>query len=378
MTENVGRTRRQLRTFAVFAFVLALLSGGSTWAQSEFETTGRIVAVGDIHGGFNQFVSLLRTAGLIDGRNQWKGGDSHLVQTGDVVDRGADSRKVLDLLMDLERQAPKAGGMVHALLGNHETMNMLGDLRYVDRGEYDAFRTPESRALRDHNYEQLADPAKKDDGKYRSKWEDEHPLGWVEHRLAFGKTGKYGRWLREKNAVVKINKALFMHGGISPKYAALSLQEINDRIRAELQDFSKINGGLVTDPEGPLWYRGLSEQTGPEMAAHVDSVLARFGASHIVVAHSPTPGIVLPRFGGKVILIDVGISKVYGEGRACLVFDGAKPFALHRGTRLPLPSGDDVGAFMEYLKAAEFLEPANSHLHEFVRTAGRAPATTSK
>ena len=60
-----------------------------------------------------------------------------------------------------------------------------------------------------------------------------------------------------------------------------------------------------------------------------------------MIAHTPTPGIVLPRFGGKVILIDVGLSKIYGQGRACLVFEGGKPFALHRGTKLPLPMTED-------------------------------------
>ncbi len=364
--------------FVLGVIFFALLVCVAAPAQSEFETPERVVALGDVHGSFNEFVSLLRSTGLIDGRNQWKGGKAHLVQTGDVVDRGADSRKVLDLLMNLERQVAKAGGMVHALLGNHETMNILGDLRYVDPGEYDAFRTPDSRAAREQAYEQLADPSKKDDRWYRSQWEDEHPLGWVEHRQAFGKSGKYGQWLRQKNVVVKINNALFMHGGLSPKYASLSLQEINDRVRAELQDFSKINGGLVTDGQGPLWYRGLSEAAGPELAAHVDSVLARFGVSYIVIAHTPTPGIVLPRFGGKVILIDVGISKIYGQGRACLVFEGMKPFALHRGIKLPLPVGDDIGAFIEYLKAAEFLEPPDSHLHNFVRETTLTLGASSK
>ena len=148
--------------------------------------------------------------------------------------------------------------MVHALLGNHETMNVLGDLRYVDHGEYDAFKTADSNGVRDQAYEQLADPSQKDDRRYRSKWEDEHPLGWVEQRQAFGKDGKYGKWLRQCNTVVKINDVLFMHGGLGPKYLSWSLQEINDRVREELQDFSKLNGGVVTDAQGPLWYRDFA------------------------------------------------------------------------------------------------------------------------
>src|SRR5262245_51188475 len=88
----------------------------------------RIVAVGDVHGAYDRFVEILQTTGLIDNRQRWSGGRAHLVQLGDVVDRGPDSRKVLDLLQRLEGEAASAGGAVHSLLGNHEIARMLGDL----------------------------------------------------------------------------------------------------------------------------------------------------------------------------------------------------------------------------------------------------------
>ena len=47
-----------------------------------------------------------------------------------------ESRKVLDLLMRLESEARAAGGAVHVVLGNHEVMNIAGDLRYVSTEEY--------------------------------------------------------------------------------------------------------------------------------------------------------------------------------------------------------------------------------------------------
>src|SRR5690606_24459191 len=48
----------------------------------------RIVAVGDVHGGYDEFVRLLQDAGVINARRTWTGGRTRLVQTGDVVDRG--------------------------------------------------------------------------------------------------------------------------------------------------------------------------------------------------------------------------------------------------------------------------------------------------
>ena len=85
------------------------------------------------------FVKVLQSASLIDTKGDWAGGKTHLVQTGDVLDRGPDSKAVMDLLIKLEKQSAAAGGAVHCLIGNHEAMNVYGDLRYVSPGEYAAW-----------------------------------------------------------------------------------------------------------------------------------------------------------------------------------------------------------------------------------------------
>src|SRR5688572_31374671 len=112
----------------VFAAGLALVA---CVAGTRAQTPRRIVAVGDIHGAHDQFVSVLTRAGLIDSGGGWTGGATTLVQTGDYTDRGAKVRAVLDLLMALEERARKGGGQVTTLLGNHEVMNIIGDLRDV-------------------------------------------------------------------------------------------------------------------------------------------------------------------------------------------------------------------------------------------------------
>ncbi len=353
---------------ATILLLVMLLACVSAPGQDVFEGVNRVVAVGDVHGGLEDLVDVLRTAHLIDGRNRWTGGNTHLVQTGDLLDRGPDSRKVMDLLMDLEQQAKQAGGMVHVLLGNHETMNLNGDLRYVTHDEFESYKTSDSARVRSEAYEALADPAQKQDRKYRKKWEDEHPLGWAEHRAALSGAGRYGQWLRKKNAVEKIGDALFAHGGISPKYVSLSLREINSRIRAELENPAKQAGGIVLDPQGPLWYRGLAEAPESTLAPHVEAVLSAFAVKHIVIAHTPTPGVIFPRFDGKVILIDVGLSKAYGEARACFLMEDTQLYALHRGSRVQLPSDGDV---VSYLRRVEFLEPSDSQLRRFITRVAR-------
>lgn len=348
---------------ALYILILRILVGTALAAQSEWAGVERVVAVGDVHGDYADFVSVLRSAGLIDEKGRWTGGKAHLVQTGDVLDRGDESRKVMDLLMSLEKQAAKAGGRVHALIGNHEAMNLYGDLRYTTPGEFAAFRTDQSEKLRTAFWEREVEslPAPPSEAA-RQKWEMEHPLGWFEHRLEFGPKGKYGKWVRSHPAVVKINGSLYLHGGISPRFATYTVDQVNEMVAAELNDFTKLNDkSAVMADDGPLWYRGLSQSENAAAEDHVDRLLNGFGVKQIVVGHTPTAGAVLPRYGGKVVVIDVGLSTYYGGHPVCLVQEGAVMYAVHRGTKLPLPM-DAADDLMRYLKNAVALEPMRSAL----------------
>ena len=337
-----------------------------------FSGVERIVAIGDVHGGYDEFVAILQAADVIDSGNRWSGGKTHLVQTGDLLDRGAGSRKVMDLVMRLEAQAREAGGRVHALIGNHEVMNLTGDLRYVSPAEYAAFATARSADVRDRSYATLADPARGDDLAYRQKWDKAHPLGWFEHRQAFGPAERYGRWIRRHNTVVKINDYLFLHGGIGPLLATSSVREINDRVRAEIRQSDAPQDGLAVGRGGPLWYRGLAQTAEGDLQPHVDQLLTRYGVSHIVIGHTTTPGAVVPRLAGKILLIDVGLSAGYGTHPACLIVQNGTAFALHRGQLLRLPLGDE-GSTVAYLRSAAALDPQPSSLDPLIAVDGRLP-----
>jgi hypothetical protein len=361
------------------AALLGPPSPRSAAAEDSFSAPGRVVAVGDVHGDFDAFVTVLRDAALVDDKLKWTGGRAHLVQTGDRLDRGADSRKVMDLLIRLEKEAGKAGGRVHALTGNHETMNMLGDLRYVVPGEFAAFKGPDSERLREQLFERMAKD-RRDRGVLalteaeRLTLEEQHPLGWVEHRLAFAPKGAYGGWIARANAVIKVGDALYLHGGISPKYADFSLADLNERIRREMAEPDRTTALVSQDPEGPLWYRGLA-QGGLELLPHVEAVLARHGVKRIVIGHTPTEGLVLPRYGGRVIQIDVGLSRAYGGPPAALVVEDGRLFALHRGRKLPLPEADGP-PLAAYVREVAALEPESAKLKALLARleAAAAPA----
>jgi hypothetical protein len=323
----------------------------------------RVVAVSDVHGDYAAFVQILQQAGVIDAKRKWKGGTTVLVQTGDVPDRGPQSRKVMDLLMDLEKQARKAGGQVHALLGNHEVMNMLGDLRYVSAEEYQSYASIDSETLREQLYMVTVDATQREDPAFKSAWMAAHPPGWLELVRAFDVKGKYGRWLRQHDTVAKVGDTLFLHGGLSPKYATLQVNDINERIKVALASTTPGTEPLLTDEEGPLWYRGLALGDEATLAAHVDALLAHHGVARIVIGHTVTPGVVLPRFGGKVILNDVGLSAIYGGPPSSLEIEGTTVTVRHRGTPIALPTTSDLKA---YLTQAAALEPPDSKLRAWM------------
>ena len=80
--------------------------------------TGRLIAVGDIHGCHNEFFDLLNQLELKDG--------DRVILLGDLVNRGPDSTKVLDLARAVGSKA---------LLGNHELrllkFRKTGDRKYM-------------------------------------------------------------------------------------------------------------------------------------------------------------------------------------------------------------------------------------------------------
>ena len=197
----------------------------------------RVVAIGDVHGAFDQFVEILQTAGLVDAKRQWIGGTTVLVQTGDVFDRGPKVREALDLLMRLEEEARRAGGRVEALLGNHEIMNLLHEFRDVSPASYAAFADGRSESRRQRAFDDYAKLVKQraTPGEAPSKdaWLASHPPGFLEYVEALGPRGKYGRWLRSHKVVTTEGGTAFMHAGVRADMAA-TFDDINRTAAREI------------------------------------------------------------------------------------------------------------------------------------------------
>jgi hypothetical protein len=333
---------------AFHRLLLAVLAASTAAAASaqprpadpcNIQTSERVVAVGDVHGAHDAFLRILRAAGLVDARGRWSGGRAVLVQTGDLLDRGTDSRKVLDLLRRLERDAARAGGAVHALLGNHEVMRLVRDWRYVSAGEYAAFATSGSASLR----ERVA-AAVEPDAARRAVLIKDVPLGMVEMQRAFLPDGEYGRWLRERPVTVKINGVMYVHGGISPQAAPLGCAGINAAVKKEIAgpppQPAEAAALFASSETGPLWYRGLAEESEANFAPTLTGVLEQVAARAIVIGHTVADGRrIRTRFDGRVVLIDTGMlggTTYPGGGPSALEMHGGAAAAVYPDRREPI------------------------------------------
>ncbi len=360
---------------ALFLFNACVHAKARKLDDYHWEGVERVIAVGDLHGDYQQYIKVLRSTGLINARGRWVGGNAHLVQTGDITDRGPSSRAIIDHLQELKKQAATKGGRVHTLIGNHEAMNSYGDLRYTHPGEFKAFSGPNSEQYREKQWEfqlQRIKQLKPEEfllmnlEQYRLEWEKKIPLGWVEHRLAWAPEGEYGTWVSSNPVAIKINDTLFVHGGLSPDYCRYSLQEITQQVWGELQNFdSEDREGILEDEAGPLWYRGLAREDEETFATTLDQILEKYGASRIVVGHTPTGGVVWPRFKGAVVVNDIGIAAYYGSNNGYLELSGDTASAGYGDRKLELPGSDEER--IAYLKEVIGFNPDNSALQDRLR-----------
>ncbi|MDH4272548.1 MAG: metallophosphoesterase [Candidatus Aminicenantes bacterium] len=309
----------------------------------EWTTIERIIVIGDLHGDYDNFVKILKGTQVVDPDLHWAAGKVHLVQTGDVMDRGIDARRIFDLLMRLEKEAEEAGGMVHVLLGNHEEMNLTGTVFSGNRESVtlDQFRT----FLPDGYRKQEEDSLVKRIIKLRSRdrylrekdvvdafWSSLRDSPSAQRQYVINLNEQYGDWLRELNVAIKINDIVFVHGGISEKYSRWGLREINNRFRLEIADYWRAyrrrelprlgQPQILYRGDSPLWYREFATVPEEDLKEELDATLANLGAKTMIIAHTPNipkNPVEMQRFGGKIWIVDTGISHVYGGPAAALV-----------------------------------------------------------
>lgn len=280
-------------------------AGAGTW---RYPAARRLIAIGDVHGDLAATLAALKIGKLIDEGDKWIGGDAVLVQTGDMLDRGDDEQRIVDLLMGLKEQAKAAGGAVHILNGNHELMNAAGDFRYVTAGGFADFADVPGLRVDDPRLSRLPEAKRA------------RAAAWLPG-------GVYAKKVAENPVVVVVGDTVFAHGGVLPKYVA-DLDRINREVTAWLLGASEIGMRHVSSPDGPVWSRHFSDEPDAADCKLLSETLAKLGVKRMVVGHTPQPQI-RPACDQRVWRVDVGMAAHYGGKPEVLeIIDGsAKPLA---------------------------------------------------
>jgi hypothetical protein len=348
--------QKKVRPTLIFAFLVSvvLICLYAASIQCEWTDVEKIVAVGDLHGDYKNFVKILKGTKLIDRELHWKGGKTHLVQIGDITDRGPDAKKIFDLLMRLEKEAEEVGGKVHMLIGNHEEMNITGiafDYEgYVTVEQFVSFLPDKYKEKKEKDFMKKKNKMSSKNSSSGSSPDYDLKDYWKEIRDKARKNSNhtarkkyiynfnkiYGKWILNQNAVIKINDIIFAHGGISEEFSTWKLKDINNRARLELNAFQQaiITSAplqlrvrkIVYEPTGPFWYRDLA-QRGDDFKETAHKILDNLNAKYMIIAH--TPRIIrsmddMSRFDGRIWIIDTGIAAAYGGNLSALIIENGE------------------------------------------------------
>ncbi|KAI0558306.1 Calcineurin-like phosphoesterase [Gracilaria domingensis] len=278
---------------------------------ARFPGAKRIVAIGDVHGDVKAFRTALRSADILDKNDNWVGGETVLVQVGDVLDRGNHERAVYRILFKLQDTAPQSGGAVHILLGNHEVMNARMDFRYVSRAGFDDFRGVRGGLRCPPNLVQAIrslEPFK------RARALALAPGGSLAVELAH----------RARVAVI-VGENVFVHAGLKKEHLMdnitprkgtdNAINRLNERASTFLMGMGSLPQAL-RGSGSPIWMRDYSRPPRPdpksEMCLMLEDTLKFLRAKRMIVGHTPQLQGINSACDGRVWRIDTGMSAIYG------------------------------------------------------------------
>jgi hypothetical protein len=183
--------------------------------------------------------------------------------------------------------------------GNHETMNYLGDWRYVSPGDLADFGSPDAR------------------------------------KAAFSAQGELGAAILSRPVVAAVGDTIFCHGGVSEGMAGTGVEGLNAAAARALLAGEK---AAVLGEAGPLWYRGYLLNDEAVACAELKRALDLLGANRMVVGHTTQEsGQVAVRCGGSLLGIDTGISTHYGGHLAALELRKGDAWAMYPSGPVDLP-----------------------------------------
>ena len=288
----------------------------------------RIIAIGDIHGDFKLMIDCLEVGKVLKRKSnikkneypleldnyEWTGKDTIVVQVGDQIDRcrptvtkcddptatpddeGSDII-ILEFMSELHKLAKKEKGAVYSLLGNHEIMNVMGDMNYVSYKGAEQFMK---------------------DSEIKNMETNEIYKDGIEIRKEkFDRGNEYAKYLAcTRQSVLIIGSNIFVHAAVTKRIAEQfnreNIKDLNIAIRkwliGELDESVKIKKGkgafdlgqILTNINVSLFWPRILGHLPPDASKdakgdeirdacreHLYDVLEVFDVNNMIVGHTP-------------------------------------------------------------------------------------------
>jgi hypothetical protein len=300
----------------------------------------RLLCLGDVHGDVDALKEFLTIARVYDPlTDSWCGDNAILVQCGDILDRGTQELKCMQLLAKLSHQAQAQKGKIIVLVGNHEVLNAMGLFQYATSDEeYEERVGPAVDA-------QLGTPAwrKQYVGNQPARWASYEPGGLLAASL-----------LANMKVSVKVGRTVMVHAGLRPEHIQhyggiegmnqafrdwiqltvstgwsgdnpvtynnhgryvstnMAVQDAEKRQNYYINSVPKFLAGGV-GANGPIWMRDYSSPSdmppkNPQAQAMIDQTLDLLNADRMVMGHTIQRQINCA-LDGKAWRVDVGASR---------------------------------------------------------------------
>lgn len=299
-----------------------------------------IIAIGDIHGDIQLMIDTLTIGKVIkktDKENintiqinrkdknesieyyEWIGKNTIVVQVGDQIDRCRptdkkfsnckeqnvtydDEASDIEILLfftnlHIKASAVKDGSAVYSLLGNHELMNIIGDIRYVSYKNLEQLDVNDDEENKDQDInKEVIDVTNEDYTNNISNF--------IKRRKnIFRREGILAKFIAcTRYSILIVNGYLFVHGGVLGSYInqTYNLQDLNNKIKDFIMNkkdkkTEKEITNFIFNADSPFYTRKLGnikKNTSLNDCTDVQNIINSFkniniNLKGIIVGHTP-------------------------------------------------------------------------------------------
>ena len=324
---------------------------------NEVQRETDVIYIPDIHGDLTALRNSLTNLGVINEHDEWVGGKSVVVFSGDYIDRGEQNIAVLDFVWKLKEEAGFSGGKVELLLGNHEAAmigGLLGDNQLlftwlcqgginvvIEAAEkisrqkgYEEYFSYAHSLLNDLKSQKLLSGQIKIFRQYNLNEEVfnhilEHLRYWI-----FDENGKFYDLFNSMKVFTQVDDVLYVHAGVNLDWSRRIKSKGVDGLNSDWssayvnakngdqssfkifnQAGSSRGGGNTSITGGPFWadFDGELEKLPEKDIAQIAQNLKSIGVNAIVVGHTikktPTMSEKFNKYGIKLIFFFISFIK---------------------------------------------------------------------